>query len=156
MTKQEIIDKINAGIRGQGSQVDTGGVLGEILEGIMEMAEEGGGGAGVLDIGMTLTPDAGGFVANFASAPDFEAMKTASAVKVIVDASTLQPGLVVEEFLSVFVAANIGNGAAESVIVGDTATQQDIPMGFEFGFQNGNLIQLFGPGHNAIEFTIGD
>lgn len=37
MTKQEIIDKINAGIRGQGSQVDIGGVLGDILEAILDL-----------------------------------------------------------------------------------------------------------------------
>lgn len=38
MTKQEIIDKINTGIRGQGSMVDIGGVLADVLEGILENA----------------------------------------------------------------------------------------------------------------------
>ena len=36
MTKQEIIDKINTGIRGQGSMVDIGGVLADVLT---ELAE---------------------------------------------------------------------------------------------------------------------
>ncbi len=35
MTKQEIIDKINTGIRGQGSMVDIGGVLADVLTGIV-------------------------------------------------------------------------------------------------------------------------
>lgn len=38
MTKQEIIDKINTGIRGQGSMVDIGGVLADVLEGVLENA----------------------------------------------------------------------------------------------------------------------
>lgn len=36
MTKQEIIDKINTGIRGQGSMVDIGGVLADVLTGIVD------------------------------------------------------------------------------------------------------------------------
>lgn len=43
MTKQEIIDKINTGIRGQGSQVDIGGVLGDILEGILDLIPSSSG-----------------------------------------------------------------------------------------------------------------
>lgn len=37
MTKEEIIDKINTGIRGQGSMVDIGGVLADVLT---ELANE--------------------------------------------------------------------------------------------------------------------
>lgn len=36
MTKQEIIDKINTGIRGQGSMVDIGGVLADVLTELVE------------------------------------------------------------------------------------------------------------------------
>jgi len=42
MTKQEILDLISAKIEGQGNQVDAGSSLGEILRGILEIAESGG------------------------------------------------------------------------------------------------------------------
>lgn len=42
MTKQEIIDKINTGIRGQGSMVDIGGVLADVLEGIIGLSTRSG------------------------------------------------------------------------------------------------------------------
>lgn len=40
MTKQEIIDKINTGIRGQGSMVDIGGVLADVLTELVEGVED--------------------------------------------------------------------------------------------------------------------
>lgn len=43
MTKQEIKDLVAAKIAGQGSQVDIGGALADILSGIVDAIPEGGG-----------------------------------------------------------------------------------------------------------------
>ena len=68
MTKQEIKSIIDGTISGQGSQVDIGGKLAAVLNGMVDIIPEGGGGAEPLivrgslsegDAGKEFTPSAG-------------------------------------------------------------------------------------------------